>query len=115
MDDFETQLLEICSKSPIVKNITLFSTTKKSKLWRITLKDNSSVDIDQSFIDAYHSAIVGKISFAHIKSGDRIFGADNAGGKWHWHPYADPQRHDFVEKEISFAEFLKRVEENLST
>jgi hypothetical protein len=78
------------------------------------LKDDSSVDIDISFIDAYYSAVVGKISFAHIKDNQRVFGADNAGGHWHWHPYEDPQRHDFVDYKITFAEFLQRVEENIA-
>ncbi|GAB4540014.1 MAG: hypothetical protein Fur002_06000 [Anaerolineales bacterium] len=35
--------------------------------------------------------------------------ADNAGGRWHWHPYEDPQRHDFAEREITFAEFLEAI------
>jgi len=114
MDDFERQLREVCSKSPIVKNVALFSATKKSKLWRVILKDDSNVEIDVAFIDAYYSAIVGKTTFAHIQNKQRVFGADNAGGRWHWHPYEDPQRHDFINGEISFAEFLKRVEEKIT-
>jgi len=35
---------------------------------------------------------------------DRIFGADNSGGFWHWHPYGNATQHP--EAEISFAEFL---------
>jgi hypothetical protein len=72
------------------------------------------VETEVSFIDAYYGKVTGKISFAQIKNEQRIFGADNAGGDWHWHPYADPQRHDFVDHEITFAEFFKRVEENRS-
>jgi len=39
--------------------------------------------------------------------------ADNKNA-WHRHPCEDPQRHEFTDREITFAEFLKRVEENLS-
>ena len=111
--DFEEQIRDVCSKSSIVKNIALFASTENSNLWRILLENDTVVDIDISFVDAYYSN-TGKTSFAHIKDDVRIFGADNAGGRWHWHPYEDPQRHDFTDKEITFAEFLKRVEENLS-
>ena len=111
MEDFERQIELACSKSPIVKSVILFSSTESSNLWRIVLNADSVIEV--SFIDVYYSEIIGKTSFAHIKNNQRIFGADNAGG-WHWHPYEDPQRHDFVDKEIAFAEFLKRVEENLS-
>jgi hypothetical protein len=113
MTDFEEQMRDVCSKSSVVKSVNLFASTENSNLWRILLKNDTAVDVDISFVDAYYSN-AGKISFAHIKNNVRIFGADNAGGRWHWHPYEDPQRHDFVDKEIAFAEFLKHIEENLS-
>jgi len=113
MAAFEWQLQDVCSKSPIVKNIALFASTENSNLWRILLKDDTFMDIEVSFIDAYYSNS-GKTSFAHIQNKQRVFGADNAGGAWHWHPYEDPQRHDFTNAEITFADFFKRVEENAS-
>ena len=106
MEEFERRLEAVCSKSSFVKSATLFSSTASSNLWRVMLSDDS-------FIDVYYSEVVGKTSFAHIKNKQRIFGADNAGG-WHWHPREDPQRHDFTNTEITFDEFLKLAEENLS-
>jgi hypothetical protein len=34
--------------------------------------------------------------------------------KWHWHPLEDPEKHLFVEQEISFTEFLQKVETYLN-
>jgi hypothetical protein len=44
------------------------------------------------FVDVFYNAETGKTSFALIKDGQRIFGADNPRG-WHLHPFGSPERH----------------------
>jgi len=105
VEDFEDLIISSCSKSGVVLNTTILISKFTWMKIRVSLKDGT-------FLDVSYNQATGKTAYAHIHDEQRIFGADNKNG-WHWHPYADPQRHDFVEQEITFAEFLKKVEENL--
>ncbi|MCX6058075.1 MAG: hypothetical protein NTW69_07995 [Chloroflexi bacterium] len=102
MEEFERHLDAVCSKLSFVKSITIFSSTESSNLWRITLSDDT-------FVDVYYSEITGKTSFAHIMGSKRILGADNAGG-WHWHPSKAPDSHISSETEITIEEFMEELE-----
>ena len=62
------------------------------------------------FVDVFFNAETGKTSFALIKDGQRIFGADNTRG-WHLHPFGSPERHCPCDA-TSFVSFLQQVEEN---
>jgi hypothetical protein len=61
------------------------------------------------FVDAFYNEQTVTMAFALIRQGRRVFGADNAGG-WHIHPFADPDRHDPLPGEMSFAEFVAEIE-----
>ena len=104
--EFERQIRETCANSFIVARIKILTVSLEHIQLRIFITDFS-------FIDIYYHQVNGKTAYAHIRDDQRIFGADNR-KDWHWHPYEDPQRHDFVEREITFAEFMKRVEEKIS-
>jgi hypothetical protein len=102
VEDLEDLIISNCAKSSIVLNTSILV----SKFtW---LKIRASLT-DGTFIDVSYNQVTEKTAYAQIRDEQRIFGADNKNG-WHWHPYEDPQRHDFVDKEITFAEFLKQVE-----
>jgi hypothetical protein len=62
------------------------------------------------FVDVFYNAETGKTSFALIKDGQRIFGADNTRG-WHVHPFGSSERHCPCDA-TSFASILRQVEEN---
>jgi hypothetical protein len=64
----------------------------------------------EAFIAIFYNADSGKCSYALIKRGRRIFGADNALIGWHLHPFDDPEKHLRCE-ELSFADFLHAVED----
>ena len=66
-----------------------------------------------TFADVFFNAETGKTSFALIKDEQRILGADNTRG-WHIHPFDSPERHCPCD-DISFASFLRQVEENQET
>ncbi|MBI3152483.1 MAG: hypothetical protein HYZ21_10140 [Chloroflexi bacterium] len=105
MGEFEQRILSVCSGLAFVKNVFVFASTESSNLWRVTLADNS-------FVDVYYSEITGKISFAHIKDEQRVFGADNA-GNWHWRPHENPASHVPSKSEISFEEFMAKLEASI--
>lgn len=65
--------------------------------------------INGYFIDAFFNEVSGRTAFALIEEGDRIFGADNAGG-WHIHPFTSPSDHLPVTDAVSFAEFVNMIE-----
>lgn len=44
------------------------------------------------FIDVYYNAMNGRLSFALILKGERVFGYDKV-KTWHRHPFEDPSQH----------------------
>jgi hypothetical protein len=44
------------------------------------------------FIDVYYNAMNGRLSFALILEGERVFGYDKV-KTWHRHPFEDPSQH----------------------
>mgnify|MGYP001208117450 CR=1 FL=1 len=66
-----------------------------------------------AFIDAFYNEQTGRTAFALIRNNQRLFGADNTGG-WHLHPFHDPQQHIPLSSPLSFAEFLRMLEQQVS-
>jgi hypothetical protein len=106
VEEFEEQVLAVCAASFRIKSIAEMNTG-------LTWLQLRAYLFDESFIDVFYNQQSGKITFAQIRENRRIFGADNKKG-WHWHPLEDPGKHLFVETEISFAEFLRQVEDHLN-
>ena len=81
----------------------------------VHILDNATIKIRaflrvEAFIDIYFNPENGNCSFALIKSGKRIYGADNAFIGWHLHPFEAPDQH-LPCPELSFGDFLFTVEE----
>lgn len=104
---FEQSILASCANSRLVKSVAQI----QAGVYWVALRAFLAEDI---FIDTFYNEQTGKTSFALIRAGKRIFGADNAKIKWHWHPFDDPFRHDAVNHEILFSDFLREVETHLS-
>jgi hypothetical protein len=104
--EFERQVKELCASSSIVMRVIVLTESIDHTQLRIFLTD-------LSFIDVYYHQISGKTAYTQIRDDRRVFGSDNKKG-WHWHPYEDLQRHEPADDEITFDNFLKQVEENLS-
>jgi hypothetical protein len=105
--EFRQLVEKNCSDSNIVMKIQIISETTKQIRMRIFLSN-------RTFLDVYYNLKNEKTAFAQIKENKRIFGADNTTGTWHWHPYKNPEKHNFVKDKIAFSEFLKKVEENIN-
>ena len=65
------------------------------------------------FVDAFYNEQTGTVAFAFIRSGQRLFGADNTGG-WHVHPFAGPDQHDPLPAPMTFAAFVVEIEQRAS-
>jgi len=83
--------------------------------YNVRILDNVTVKIRvllrvKAFIDVYFNPENGNCSFALIKGGKRIYGADNAFIGWHLHPFGSPDQHVPC-PELSFDDFLLTVEE----
>ena len=103
--EFEQQIRELCANSEIVMRVILLTESIDHTQLRIFLTD-------LSFVDMYYHHLSGKTSYAQIRDGQRIFGADNK-KYWHWHPREDPAQHQASDHEVTFEEFLKEIEKNL--
>ena len=107
LEEFEKQVLSICLRSPIVASVAVTGSGITWLRLRVYL-------VNGSFIEAYGNESKGRVAFALIQEGRRIFGADNTGG-WHWHPFEDPDSHSAAQSEIAFEVFLQLVAENMNS
>ncbi len=104
VDEFEKRLRAVCKDSSSVMRTAVLSGSLRHKQFRIFLRD-------RTFVDVYYNQENGKTAFAQINNDARVFGADNTNGVWHWHPRENPAGHRESDTEITFEEFMKRLEE----
>ena len=105
-EDFARRVKQVCDESVRVVRVAVITQSKHQVKLRIFLRD-------RSVIAAYYNNENGKTGFAQYLDNLRIFGADNANRKWHWHPREDPLQHVASEHEITFEDFMARLETNL--
>ncbi|HEY4688825.1 MAG TPA: hypothetical protein VIK33_05910 [Anaerolineae bacterium] len=105
LEAFESQVTSTCAVSPIVISVSIVAA---GVAW-LCLRAHLSAG---SFVDAFYNEATGRTSFALIKDGHRIFGADNT-GRWHWHPFEAPDSHAPASESVAFDDFLNRIEEYL--
>ncbi|MBI5840828.1 MAG: hypothetical protein HZB19_12065 [Chloroflexi bacterium] len=105
LGEFERYVISICSASPTVKNVAII----KSGLVWLNIRAYLT---DGSFVDVFYNQLTSRTTYAQIWEERRIFGADNKKG-WHWHPREDPASHVAAKSEISFEEFMAKVEADI--
>ena len=68
------------------------------------------------FIHIYGNSAKNKLNLALVFKDRRLYGYDSEGGKYHCHPFDDPDSHIFVEATKSIKEFvnesMRLIEEN---
>ena len=101
--EFERLVFAAAMRSPICDIPSVRRLTSTSISLRISIESGG-------FIDAFYNEQTDTTAFAFIRRGRRLYGADNTGG-WHIHPFDDPARHDPVADALSFAEFVKQIEQ----
>lgn len=65
------------------------------------------------FIQIYLNVKKNLKNYAVVLDGRRIYGMDKDGGRWHLHPWDDPDKHKLT-KEILLRDFLFNVYDGLS-
>lgn len=103
-EEFARNGIDACAAADIVVECAVLLYDEPVVKLRVDLRDSS-------FIDVFYNADAGRVSFAWIKSGQRIFGADNTRG-WHIHPLSDPGSHQ-SHPPMSFERFLSEVRQHI--
>jgi hypothetical protein len=105
-ESFASRVKQVCDNSKIVVRWVVLSESNHQVKLRIYLRDRTVVSV-------YYNDENGKTGFAQLRASERILGADNATENWHWHPREDPSQHAPSDREITFEEFLKEIENTL--
>lgn len=66
------------------------------------------------FVQAFLSESSQRLSLALIGSGGRLYGRDCEHGKWHRHPFGQPEQHELTPEGMSvrpLTQFMSEVEE----
>lgn len=106
ISQFEQTIFSICGNSKIIQSVAQIQAGFDWVAIRAYISETL-------FLDVFYNERTGKTSYALIKNNQRIFGADNAKKQWHWHPFPAPHKHQIVEHEILFLDFLNAVEDYL--
>ncbi|KXA99513.1 hypothetical protein AKJ41_05315 [candidate division MSBL1 archaeon SCGC-AAA259O05] len=103
-DEFSSRIIDLCTQFNIVKDYSLEFHEN------VVLK--SRIYLDKGFVQIYRNFETGKIAFAWLVDGERLYGADNT-GEWHIHPYEDPSKH-VKSSPLGLEEFLENVKSMIS-
>lgn len=101
--DYSKHAIELFSRYDFIKAIDILLLDEPvAKIKAVITK--------KTFINIFYNADTLKYSFALIKNGKRIFGADNS-RKWHVHPFDNPDSHKETDA-IDLLEFLEMLKSN---
>ncbi|MFH1563612.1 MAG: hypothetical protein ABIF11_09420 [Nitrospirota bacterium] len=62
---------------------------------------------NEIFIQIYGNIEKNKLNLALVFKKRRLYGCDSEGGKYHCHPFDNPERHIFVDKRKSIQNFVQ--------
>ena len=99
---FLQNVIDVCSKTELVKTIDIILIDEPVAKARIEIKSNI-------FIEVFFNAETQKHSLALIKNDERIYGIDNTKG-WHIHPFENPKSH-LPTDEMTFSQFIQVIEQ----
>ena len=101
--EFSKVAVNVCSKYAFIQGIEI-------QLLDEPVAKIKAVLGNDTFLNIFYNSETLKFSFALIKNGKRIYGADNT-KNWHIHPFDNPDGH--VETtEISLVKFLETLTSN---
>lgn len=68
---------------------------------------NIRLHIDETFfIQLYANAVKSKLNLHLVFKGKRLYGADAEGGRYHIHPFEEPESHIFTEERENLRSFV---------
>lgn len=62
---------------------------------------------NELFVQIYGNSDKDKLNLALVLKKRRLYGYDSEGGKYHYHPFNDPEEHIFIEHRKSIREFVQ--------
>ena len=101
--EFQRHVFDVAIASPICGIPVVRRLTASSINLRVEVTTGG-------FVDIFYNEETHTTAYALIRADRRVFGADNTGG-WHIHPFDDPARHTPLPGEMSFAEFVSKIEQ----
>lgn len=104
-DDLLRELTTACQFASCVESFSVETSDEDILGVRVFLRDNT-------FINAFYNIATGKVAFAWIKEGKRLYGKDNTKMGWHVHSFGNPSAHKPCEQ-TDFEHFLHEVDEHL--
>ena len=105
----EEQALDIANRFSFISSVETTLRTPRTVTMRFRITA-------QCFVQLYHNTQKPIVNYVLVLAGNRIFGRDCDGGKWHRHPFENPEAHDFSfegQVDVSFEEFLEEVRQIL--
>ena len=109
LDDLMQEVQTIAKSYSFIRATADLDRTDNALMLRLIIDETM-------FIQVYANSKKRKLNFALISSGQRIFGRDSEGGKWHTHPFESPESHKFegdTGKTVTLTEFVMEVEDLL--
>ena len=97
----------------IIQEATEIASRHNLKLFELDRTDNIiSLKLlmdNEIFIQVYGNARNDKINLALVFKKRRLYGYDSVGGKYHYHPFDNPDSHIFLNDEKSISEFVQEA------
>ena len=106
LDEFEVMVATAVARSPLCDVVVVQESAEQTLKLRVLLY------ID-AYIDIYFNERNGTTSYALVQGGQRVFAADNARG-WHYHPFEEPGKHVWLDRAMTFVEFLAAIQRRFS-
>lgn len=109
VDEFEQEVVKIAAEWSFIGPVDTIDKTDHAIKMRLHIDT-------ECFVQIYANVQKSALSFTLVLNRSRIYGRDNDGGKWHRHPYGNPNSHDQSpegQQAIALAKFLEEVQQIL--
>lgn len=109
VDDFESVSRGAAAEWAFIQFVEIVDKTDQA------LKLRLHVD-GECFVQVYANVQKSVYSYTLVLNRARIYGRDSEGGKWHRHPYGDPESHDHSpegRESVTLMKFLAEIQQIL--
>jgi len=109
LDDLPREAQTVARSFAFIRAVANIDRTDNAVMFRLIIDETM-------FIQVYANSRNNKLNFALLSLGQRIFGRDSEGGKWHKHPFESPESHEFggdAGQPVTLTEFVMEIEELL--
>lgn len=108
-DDLERKARQVAAEWAFIRRVLTLDKTAHALKMRLYV-------FDDRFIQVYANIEKRLLSYTLVFDRTHIYGRDSESGRWHRHPYNNPETHDFgIEgsQPVDLAQFLGEVQQIL--